>query len=222
MSRSPLPTQGLRELMAMKKHVQSEQVAESKSSKYVKVRFTRKQYEAFRNACSILEVVSGHAEFDTFVQLALDAKVKSRIISQQLIHPIVTAPTKIVDNARTPASQSPKVTYFTAQIQPTDTCKALYSRIADSGDIKTRYDIRESDITCITDIRLMIGRYIAINHLKTPEGTIVDDFLQSIAFDTLNTMKHEMLNINGKLIIPRHDKKIVIRMVNEIAVSRSA
>ena len=208
--------------MAMKKHVQSEQVAESKSSKYVKVRFTRKQYEAFRNACSIFEVVSGHAEFDTFVQLALDAKVKSRIISQQLIHPIVTAPTKIVDNARTPASttDSPKVTYFTAQIQPTDTCKALYSRIADSGDIKTRYDIRESDITCITDIRLMISRYIAIKHLKTAEGTIVDDFLQSIAFDTLNTMKHEMLNIDGKRIIPRHDKKIIIRMVNEIAVRR--
>ena len=207
--------------MAMKKDVQYEQVAESKSSKYVKVRFTRKQYEAFRNACSIFEVVSGHAEFDTFVQLALDAKVKSRIISQQLIHPIVTAPTKIVDNAKTPASQSPKVTYFTAQIQPTDTCKALYSRIADSGHIKTRYDIRESDITCITDIRLMIGRYIAINRLKTAEGTIVDDFLQSIAFDTLNTMKHDMLNMNGNLVIPRHDKKIIIRMVNEIAVQKS-
>ena len=204
--------------MTMKKHVQSEQVAEYKASKYVKVKFTQKQYETFRNACSIFEVVSGHAEFDMFVQLALDAKVKSRIISQQLINPIVTAPTKIVDRFKTQELDAlPKVTYFTAQIQPTDTCKALYARIADSGDIKTRYDIRESNITCITDIRLMMGRYIAIQRLKTAEGTIVDDFLQSIASDTLNTMKHEMHTIDGKLIIPKHDKKIIIRMVNEIA-----
>ena len=62
---------------------------------------------------------------------------------------------------------------------------------------------------------------LAINRLKTAEGTIVDDFLQSIAFDTLNTMKHDMLNMNGNLVIPRHDKKIIIRMVNEIAVQKS-
>ena len=215
---SGLPTQGLRDILPLKKHIELEELVKSNTSKYVKLRFTRKQYDAFRSACGIFEVISDHPEFNSFVQLALNADVKPRIVAHQLTNPITSAPTKIVDSALKVSNNPPKVTYFTAPIEPTDMCKQLYSRIADGGSINTKYDILESNKTCITDIRLMLGKYIVIKHLKTDKGTIVNEFLQSIAHNTFNSTKQLLLHIDNEYVIPRNDKRIVIQMVNEIAV----
>ena len=167
-----------------------------------------------RTLAKILEVMSEHPEFDSFIHIALGEKLKSRVITMQLTNPIVAAPTRLVHTA-VKKSTPPRVTYFTTQIKPTDTCKELYSRIVDTGPINTRYNIDE--YTCVTDIRLMFTRYIATNNLKTEEGTIVDTFLQSITPHTMQEMKNQFLRSADKIVIPKRDKKIIIQMVNEIA-----
>ena len=224
---SKLPADGLQAILHLKKIVEPEDSANSQSSKYVRLRFTRKQYEAFINACSILDVVSSHEDFNRFVQKALDADVKPRFIASQFVNPIVEAPTRIADPAlKSSAKKSgdenhiPKITYFTKPIQPTDVCRELYSRVADSVDGEVKYNIIKSDTTCITDIRRMLSRYIANNELRHTEGTIYDNFLQTVAHNTFREHKHDLFRIEDTFVIPKGNRKIITDIVNEIAFNK--
>ena len=206
-----LPTQGLREILPLKKRI--EPPAETHCARYVRLRFTRKQYDAFRAACDALQMMSLHEEYINLVQLAMGSKVNPRVIASQITDPIVHAPTKVaIAGPRAP----PKVTHLTAPVKPSEKCMQLYARI--SSDVPNTRHAIESGATCITDIRLMISKYIAIHDLKTEQGTVMDTFLQSIAPSTFARMKHVLMYVDNRYIIPRKDRQVIVRMVNEIAV----
>jgi hypothetical protein len=217
-----LPSEGLRAILPLRKDIEPEASENYDPSKYVKLKFTRRQYDAFRDACNIFTAVSEHPEFNDFVQKALNADIKVRTIKTQLVSPIADAPTRII-NLGLKASSSkgeqhvPKITYFTRPIAPTDACMKLYSHVAALVDGNTKYNIASDCQTCITDIRRMLSKYINASNIKSDDGTIVDDFLQKIAYKTLNKGNQALLRIDGSYVIPKGDRKIHEQIVNEIA-----
>src|SRR4051812_36614210 len=108
-------TSGMSDLLLQSKSIEAEDQGSQQSSKVVKLRFTRKQYESFRDACKIMEIVSAEPGFTDFVKKALDADIKLPTITRQFVNPIVDAPTRIpIKIPRAPSSGPPKETYFTA------------------------------------------------------------------------------------------------------------
>ena len=215
---SDLPTKGLREVLLLEKDIIQDEHAEPDASKYVKLRFTRKQYELFRDACDIFGQIADQ-DFCEFVHNKLGGNLKMRTIATQLVNPIVEAPTKIPISAKR-TSGVPKITYFTSPIEPTDACRELHSRVAALVDGDTKYAFVESNTTCITDIRRMISKYIDANNLKHESGTVFDSFLQAIARCTFDDVKHLLMRVDGEYLISKGDRKVTTQIVNEVAFGK--
>ncbi len=206
---------GMNDLLLLNKEIEAEELQQS-STKVVKLRFTRKQYDAFRDACKILEIVASDSEFPDFVKKALGADIKVPTIARQFINPIIEAPTKIPMKIPRALSSGPKrETYFTAPIEATDKCVQLYSKVAD--DVELRQNIRDESTTCVTDVRVMVGRYFSIMDLKTEDGIIVDDFIRELVPEAISHNRDNLRRIDGKYIIPKGDKKVMASIINEVS-----
>lgn len=205
----------MNDLILLNKEIEAEELEQHSSSKVVKLRFTRKQFETFRDACKILEIVSADEGFPEFVKKALGADIKVPTIARQFVNPIVDAPTRIPLNIPRAQSQGPKKeTYFTAPIEVTDKCELLYSHVKDDVDLKN--DIN-TGTTCLTDVRVMVGRYFSARELKTEDGVVLDDFILDLAPEAVDHNKDILRRIGGKYVIPKGDKKIMAGIVNEVA-----
>ncbi len=204
---------GMKDLMRQDKEIDDDKV--DPLSKVVKLRFTRKQYEAFRDACKIFEIISADDGFPAFVKKALDSDIKTPTIARQFVNPIVNAPTKIPVKIPRAQSDGPKKqTYFTAPIQVTDKCELLYGHVKDDIDLKNDPD---TGITCLTDVRVMVNRYFTTQNLKTEHGVVIDNFMRNLAPEAVDHHKDVLQRIGGKYVIPKGNKKIMAGIVNEVA-----
>ncbi len=206
----------MNDLMLTEKHIESEEVEQQRSAKVVKLRFTGKQFNSFRDACKIMEVISADKDFPEFVKKALGADVKVSTIARQFVNPIIEAPLKIpVKIPRAQASGEKKVTYFTAPIEATDKCAKLYAEVAD--DVELRQDIKGEGLTCVTDVRVMVSRYFSTANLKTDDGIVLDDFIKKLVPDAISHNRDNLRRIGGNYVVPKGDKKVMASIINEVA-----
>ena len=217
----PALKSGLKSMMLMNKNVDTDEHGEPQSSRVVKLRFTRKQYESFRDACKILEIVSLDPGFPDFVKSALGADVKIPTISKQFVQPILDAPIrmplKLPRSTKVPAGGPKKESYFTIPTEATDKCIELYNRV--KGDVVLRHDISKG-LTCITDVRVMISKYIASEDLKSEDGIVLDDFIYGLAPVSLNENSEELALINGRYVIPKSNRKVMTGIISEITLGK--
>ena len=206
---------GIKALMPLLKQIDDEQVSENK--KIIKLRFTSKQYVAFRDACKIFELVSADPGFIPLVKSALNADIKEITISKQLINPIIDAPTKIpIKIPKLIDTGNKKESYFTAPTNLTKSGLKLYLELSTVADkLILKHDINKG-ITCITDIRFMLTNYFEIKQLKTEQGITLDDFIISIAPKAVNDNMKDFYMYNQKFIIPKGNRKIITGIINEI------
>lgn len=216
-----LPKGGLRDIQHLRKSINNNEENDN-ASKYVKIKFTRRQYDTFIKACNIFSVIVKHDDFHDFVVKALETKdITQHVINTQLINPIETAPTKIYDPVsrksmkNTTVDHKPKITYFNQPREITDSCISLYEKVKNVSTLHTQYNVLEGN-TSITDIRTMLGKYINEYELKNEYGTIFDDFMQSIAPETFNQHKSTLLYIDDNFLIPKKDKKLIYYIIREI------
>lgn len=209
---------GINAMLQMTKDIEESTITKKKSN-VVKLRFTRKQYESFRDACKMLELISGHPDFTDFVQTSLggDTKIKVSTISKQLVTPIVEAPLKIAVKVPTSASANKSTTqkesYFVLSTPMLDGCKKLYEATKDALDTDELKKDPKSETTCITDVRIMMSKYISVQNLRTKDGVIIDELLQTIASNAIS--KHKSDLIDGT-IIPKSNRTIMTSIINEI------
>lgn len=206
-------TSGMDSLLISEKNIENE--AHSTNAKIVRLRFTRKQYDTFRDACKIFELVSADEGFSDFVKKALDADIKVSSIARQFINPIVNAPTKIPMKIPRAHSDEPKrETYFTIPIDVTGKCKKLYEHV--KNDVNLKRDIKYGK-TCVTDVRVMVSKYFATKKLKTDDGVILDDFIMNVASESIRSNNDVLQRKNDKYVIPKGDRKVMSGIVNEVA-----
>ena len=211
---------GMKAMLSTFKEIEEEQIVDAK--RIVKLRFTSKQYAAFRDACKVFELVSADPGFVPLVKSALGADIKEQTIHKQLVDPIVEAPTKIPIKIPKLIEQGKKrESYFTNPTPLTKKGLQLYKKVASTVDKeKLRHDV-DKKITCITDIRIMITKYIELHNLKAEIGTAIDNFLIGLAPETIRTNKDIMLRDKNVLYIPKGDRKIITGIVNEITFEPS-
>lgn len=207
---------GLTAIMPMKKEVDTDDPDEQQSTKVVKLRFTRKQYQAFRDACKILEIVSLDAGFNDFVKSALGADVKAASINKQFVQPILEAPMRIPIKLprATKADGQKKESYFTSATEATKECLKLYAKVENEG-IDLKQDIREG-LTCLTDVRVMMSKYIFAEGLRNEHGTVIDDFIRELAPKSLHENSEHIHRVGGKYVIPSSNRKVMSGIVNEV------
>ena len=192
------------------------------TSKYVKLRFTQRQFEAFKSACEILGVVSEHEEFYKIVKNALDVKnMPNAKIMSQMVAPIINSPLKeIVKSTKNKEpSMDKKITHFNKPITATRACRAIYDKL--HPVVQALYANMEEGMTSITEIRTMVNKYVAENDLKTEHGIVVDDFLKSIAPATFRE-NEKLLYLDEDtmtMTIPKNDKSILYKVAEEISKS---
>lgn len=209
----PSLVSGMNSLLLTSKEIETD--AQSTNTKVVKLRFTRKQYNTFRDACKILELVSAYEGFAECVSKALDADIKTQTITRQFVNPIIEAPTKIPMKIPRAQSDGPKrETYFTAPIDVTNKCKKLHSKI--KKDVNLRHNIADGK-TCVTDVRVMVSKYFSTHNLKTDDGAMLDDFILNLVPESIKNNKDILQRINGKYVIPKGDKKVMSGILNEVA-----
>lgn len=213
---------GLKAMMPLLKQIDDEQLPENK--KVVKLRFTSKQYSAFRDACKIFELVSSDPGFIPLVKSALGANIKEPTISKQFINPIIDAPTKIpIKIPKLAEPSNKKESYFIAPTNLTKSGRKLYHEIKSVVDKTTlKHDI-DKGITCITDIRILLTKYIEFKQLKTELGTTLDDFIISLAPNTVNDNLTDLMAVSNKiLVIPKGNRKIITGIINEITFDKKS
>ena len=213
---------GMNAMIAMNKKIEDD-VEQSPNTKVVKLRFTRKQYQTFRDACKMFEIVSSHPDFNSLVSKAFEAEIKVSTIAKQIVTPIVEAPLYIPIKLPKKGNYNQsdrKESYFTLPAPATDKAFKLYSKVTDEvGDV-LRYDLKDGKNTCVTDVRVMLSKYFSSMNLKNEQGTVVDDFLFDLAPGSLNSSKDRMLHVDGKLLIPKGDTKIVTGIINEVTFDK--
>lgn len=192
------------------------------SSKYVKLRFTPKQYAAWREACNMFNIISKHEGFNDFIIQAINSDVEIRVqsIAKQLVEPIVNAPTKIIlQQSRTGES---KVSYFTKPIPVTKEAKKLYDAVKKDID-KTafKHDI-ESGMTCVTDIRKYLNKFIKDNKLDdNTYGIELSKQFISFAPKIIKANEKYFVTHDSKVYMPASLKmKIISGMINEIVIRK--
>ncbi len=202
-------------MMPLNKEIDTDDQDEHQLAKVVKLRFTRKQYQSFRDACKIFEIVSLDPGFFDFVKSALGADVKVPTITKQLVQPIIEAPTKIPMKLPRAAKSGEvkRESYFTAPMEATDRCVLLHSKAGDGVELKQ--NIQEG-VTCVTDVRVMVGRYISSEKLRNEQGIVVDGFIRKLAPKSLSSNSDQLLRIDGKHVIPKGNRKIMTDIVNEV------
>ena len=215
----PKLTSGMATLMAKNKEIEVEEEDgfQMQSSKVIKLRFTRKQYQTFRDACTIFELVSNEPGFTDFVKKALDADIKVATITRQLVTPIVEAPTRIpmkIPRAKQEPGVVAKESYFTAQIEATKKSLQLYEAVKD--EVELRHDIK-SGVTCVTDVRVMVSKYFSSNNLKNEHGTVLDNFIYKLTPGAINNSKDILRRVDGSYVIPKGDRKVITGIINEVA-----
>lgn len=206
---------GMNDMLLLDKEIETEDVGPQGSSKAVKLRFTRKQYDAFRDACKILELVASDEGFPEYVKGVLGADIRVPTIARQFVNPILEAPTRIPVKIPRPSTGPKRETYFTAPIEVTDKCARLYGQVAE--DVELKKDIKGENITSVTDVRVMVGKYVSIKNLRTEDGVVIDDFLRKLVPEAIDNCKDILKRVNGKYVIPKGDKKVMSSMVNEVA-----
>ena len=203
-------------MLMLNKEIEAEEAGLNSSTKVVKLRFTRKQYEAFRDGCKILEIVAADEGFPEYVKKALGSDIRISTIAKQFVNPILEAPMRIPVKIPKPQSSGPKrETYFTAPIDATDKCVRLYDHVADDAELK--HNVKDESKTSVTDVRVMVGKYISTRNLRTEDGVVIDDFLRELVPEAIKNNKDIFKKINGKNVIPKGDKKIMTSIVNEVA-----
>lgn len=210
-------TNGISELMSMNKVIDTDDQNVHDSTKVVKLRFTRKQYQTFRDACKILEVVSADKQFTEFVKSVLGADVKVSTISKQFVQPILDAPVRIplkLPRAAKTGEQK-RDSYFTAPTKATDKCLQLYEKVKDE-DINLRQSIQDGT-TCVTDVRVMVSKYISMMDLRGEQGVALDEFLCKLASKSVHEYSDQLHRIEHHLVIPKGNRKVMTSIVNEIA-----
>lgn len=204
------------DMLELSKEIYTEDAEISSSTKVVKLRFTRKQYDTFRDACKILEVLALDDGFPEFVKKALGQDIRVPTIARQFVNPIVEAPMKIPVKVPRAQSEGPKrETYFTAPIKATDKCARLYSHVKDEVELKQ--DVKGDKLTSVTDVRVMVGKYIATKNLRNEHGVVIDDFLLELVPKAIKENSDVLKKIDGKHVIPKGDKKVMSGIVNEVA-----
>ena len=215
---------GMNAMMGMNKTIEEGNLEQPPNTKVVKLRFTRKQYQTFRDACKMFEIISSHPEFNSLVSKAFAADIKVPTIAKQIVIPIVEAPLYIPMNFPKKASTNTsnrKESYFTAPVSVTDKALKLYSQVTEEVvETPLRYDLAEGKNTCVTDVRVMLSKYFSSRNLKNEQGTVVDDFLFELAPGSLNIYKDRMFNVDGKWLIPKGDTKIVTGLINELTFDK--
>ena len=203
----------------MNREIDDDKSHEHDTTKVVKLRFTRKQYQAFRDACKIFEVVSKDSKFIDFVKSVLGADVKVPTINKQFVQPILDAPVRIpMKIQRVTAEGGPKrETYFTAPTPATSKAVQLCHEVFDLVELKQ--DI-EKNVTCVTDVRVMMSKYIAKNDLRTEDGVVLDDFICKLVPKSVRENDDQLHRINGHLVIPKGNRKVMSAIVNEIAFDK--
>ena len=221
-SMSQLKT-GMNAMIAMNKTIEEETLEQPQNTKVVKLRFTRKQYQTFRDACKMFEIIASHPEFNSLVSKAFGADIKVPTIAKQIVTPIVEAPLYIPMKLprKGNANQSDrKESYFTQPTPATDKAFKLYSKVTKEVGDGLRYDLKEGKNTCVTDVKVMLSKYFSSMSLKNEQGTVVDDFLFDLTPGSLNNYRDRMLHVDGKLLIPKGDTKIVTGIINEVTFDK--
>lgn len=211
-------TKGMNALLLSNKEIENkeENTSTNKNTKVVKLRFTKKQYEAFRDACKVMEIVSSHEGFDDFVKSALNADIKVSTIASQFVNPIVEAPLRIPVPFPKRQSGQKKVTYFTSHITATDKCIVLYHQVEDRVKDQLKDSINNG-VTTLTDVKVMINAYLVKHNLKTEYGVLLNEFICLIVPNTIEQYKNVLPRIENNYVIPKGDRKIMANIVNEIA-----
>lgn len=209
---------GLNDLLLSNKQITDVDAGSHSSAKVVKLRFTRRQYEAFRDACKVLEIVSSHEGFTDFVKNAMNADIRVPTIARQFINPILEAPMRIPVKPTKRKSDTKRVTYFTSTIPATDECESLYGQVKELVELKQNVS---QGFTSLTDVRVMVSAYLLHKDLKTDHGIVLDDFICKLAPETVEYHKNNMQIRNGKYIIPKGDRKVMAGIVSEIAFGKA-
>ena len=204
----------------MNKEIDTDDQDVQESTRVVKLRFTRKQYQAFRDACKIFEVVSKDSKFIDFVKSVLGADVKVPTINKQFVQPILEAPVRIPMKIPrvAKAGEQKRESYFTAPTTAIDKCLQLYSKVESEG-IDLKQDIREG-ITCVTDVRVMMSRYIAMENLRNEHGIVLDDFICKLVPKSLHENSDQLHRVDGHFTIPKGNRKVMTAVVNEITFGK--
>lgn len=213
-------TSSLAEVLSMSKEIDTDDQDMQESTKVVKLRFTRKQYQAFRDACKILEAVAMDSKLNDFVKSALGADVKVSTINKQIVQPILEAPLRIsmkVPRAAKEGEQK-KESYFTMPVAATDQCLQLYSKVKNEG-IVPKQDVLEGT-TCVTDVRVMMSRYIFMENLRNEHGVMLDDFILELVPKSLHEHVDQLHRVDGDLVIPKGNRKVMTAIVNEITLGQ--
>lgn len=199
------------------------------TSKYVKLKFTQRQFEAFKSACEILSVVSEHEEFYKIVKDALDVKsMQNAKIMSQMVMPIISSPQKEMVKSTKQKNASPaqgesevatKITHFNKPITVSRACRAIYDKLHPVA--QASYINMKEGITSITEVRTMVNKYVAEKELKTEQGIVVDDFLKSIAPTTFRENEESLYldEDNMTITIPKSDRSTLYKVAEEISKS---
>ena len=220
----PKLTAGIRDMMKVKKEIDTEDQMEG-PAKVVKLRFTAKQFAGFREACTVFKLLSGDNKFQEYVKSVLGADIKASTIDKQLVQPIVNAPMRIpMKLHRVPKGgegREKKETYFTKPIPVTPECKKLHSAVAaHEEDLGLRMDINEGT-TCVTDVRVMVGKYIAMEGLRSSDGITIDGLLHSLASRSLKENSDCIHIVDDQHVIPKGDRRVVQGIINDIAFGKN-
>ena len=209
-------TSGITEAMSMNKEIDTDDQDVYESTKVVKLRFTRKQYQAFRDACKIFEVVSMDSKFIDFVKSVLGPDVKVPTINKQFVKPILEAPVRIPIKVPrvAKAGEQKRESYFTAPTAATDKCLQLYSKVEGEG-VDLKQNIKEN-LTCVTDVRVMMSRYISMENLRNEHGIVLDDFICKLVPKSLHENSDQLHRVEGHFVIPKGNRKVMTSIVNEI------
>ncbi len=208
----------------MMKHAQiidTEEHEPISQSKVIRLRFTKKQYETFRDACSAFGIMAADPDFPEFAKKVF-GDIKLSTLPNQLVNPIVDAPTRIPIKVRssTTSGLPAKESYFTKPTPATDNAKKLFSQTSKYVDKESiRYDISKGT-TCITDIRILISAYINENNLRVEEGVILDNFMFEIAPKIIKELMPDLLRVNKKYAIPKGNRKMITSIINEITFGK--
>lgn len=198
---------------------------ESNTSKYVKLKFTQRQFEAFKSACEILSVVSEHEEFYRIVKDALDVKsMQNAKIMSQMVTPIISSPQKEMVKSTKNAfpdegEVATKITHFNKPITVSRACRAIYDKLHPVA--QASYINMKEGITSITEVRTIVNKYVAEKELKTEQGIVVDDFLKSIAPTTFRENEESLYldEDDMTITIPKSNRSILYKVAEEISKS---
>lgn len=191
------------------------------ASKVVKLRFTSKQYVAFRDACNIFQVIAEHEDFPQFVAKVMnsDVPIRPASIKKQLIVPIVSAPTRIII---TQPRKTDGTSYFTKPVPVNKEAKKLFDTVKKDIDTTTLKQDFTSGVTSVVDIKYFLKIYIQSNNLENNSfGIEVTKGLTAFAPNVIKQFDSLLIHNEGKSYIPKKNKmKIMSAYASDILAKK--